>query len=135
MASESRLLAPAQLHVGHRRSRVRRARGKDVPIKELRYQIIDSFLSYGRFKLENMVKSDKPYPATRSFAILRRRRQPLHVQFWAIPEEIMRPCCRRFISSAVSITRPRGYRTNMLCVGYRVLKDSSRFFRIRGPAT
>jgi hypothetical protein len=97
---------------------------EDVPFPELRYQIVDGFCQLWRFKLENMVKSDNtvagdqiiryPSPAGGSRYTF---------SFWAIPEENYPTVLSAFFTFCRKYYDTAGYRTNMLCVGYRVLKD------------
>jgi FAD/FMN-containing dehydrogenase len=96
----------------------------DVPIPAVRYQIIDGFCQMWRFKLENLVKSNYtvagdqiiryPSPAGAS---------KYTFSFWAIPEEIYGTVLPAFFEFCKKYFENTGYRTNMLCVGYRVLKD------------
>lgn len=96
----------------------------DVPVPALRYQIIDGFCQLWRFKLENLVKSNftvagdqiirYPSPAGDS---------KYTFSFWAIPEEKYAKVLPAFFAFCRKYYETVGYRTNMLCVGYRVLKD------------
>jgi FAD/FMN-containing dehydrogenase len=97
---------------------------EDVPLPGLRYQIVDGFCQLWRFKLENMVKSDNtvagdqiiryPSPAGGSRYTF---------SFWAIPEENYATVLPEFFKFCRKYYDTAGYRTNMLCVGYRVLRD------------
>jgi hypothetical protein len=97
---------------------------EDVPVKKLRYQIVDSFLELWRFKLENLVKSDNTVPGDQ---IIRYPSNPgasrYTFSFWAIPEENYATVLPAFYQFCRKYYETAGYRTNMLCVGYRVLKD------------
>jgi FAD/FMN-containing dehydrogenase len=97
---------------------------EDVPIPELRYRIVDGFCQLWRFKLENLVKSDNtvagdqiiryPSPAGDS---------KYTFSFWAIPETNYGTVLPAFYQFCRKYYETAGYRVNMLCVGYRVLKD------------
>jgi FAD/FMN-containing dehydrogenase len=97
---------------------------EDVALPDLRYRIVDGFCQLWRFKLENMVKSDftvagdqiirYPSPAGGS---------KYTFSFWAIPEENYAAVLPAFFEFCRKYYETAGYRTNMLCVGYRVLKD------------
>ena len=97
----------------------------NIPIKTVRYKVIDGFCALWRFKLENLVQQrqhrghrpDHPairrWPttaATRSACGRSRRR-------------LTRRCCRSTSNSAKKYYEDQGYRNNMLYVGYRILKD------------
>ena len=97
---------------------------EDVPIPELRYRIVDGFCQLWRFKLENLVKSGNtvagdqiiryPSPAGGS---------KYTFSFWAMPEENYGTILPAFYQFCRKYYETAGYRVNMLCVGYRVLKD------------
>jgi FAD/FMN-containing dehydrogenase len=97
---------------------------EDVPVKDLRYQIVDGFLQLWRFKLENMIKSDNTVAGDQ---IIRYPSKPgaskYTFSFWAIPEENYATALPAFYQFCRKYYEIAGYRTNMLCVGYRVLKD------------
>jgi FAD/FMN-containing dehydrogenase len=96
----------------------------DVQIPDIRYHIIDGFCQIWRFKLENLVKSDNtlagdqiiryPSPAGDS---------KYTFSFWAIPEENYATVLPEFFQFCRKYYETTAYRVNMLCVGYRVLKD------------
>jgi FAD/FMN-containing dehydrogenase len=97
---------------------------EDVPDRDLRYRIIDGFCQLWRFKLENMVKSDF---TVASDQIIRYPSPPAPSKytfsFWAIPEENYATVLPAFSDFCRKYYQNTGYRTNMLFVGYRVLKD------------
>jgi len=97
---------------------------EDVAIPDLRYQIVDGFCQMWRFKLENLVKSDFTVPGDQII----RYPSPAGASkytfsFWAIPEENYGTVLTEFFAFCRKYYETAGYRTNMLCVGYRVLKD------------
>ncbi|HXA51976.1 MAG TPA: FAD-binding oxidoreductase [Candidatus Acidoferrum sp.] len=97
---------------------------EDVPIPELRYQIIDGFCQMWRFKLENLVKNNFTVPGDQII----RYPSPAGASkytfsFWAIPEENYAAVLPEFFAFCRKYYETTGYRTNMLYVGYRVLKD------------
>jgi len=97
---------------------------EDVPDRKLRYQIVDEFGLMWRFKLENLVKSDFTVPGDQII----RYPSPAGASkytfsFWAIPEENYATVLPAFYQFCRDYYESKGYRTNMLCVGYRVLKD------------
>ena len=96
----------------------------DVEDRNLRYQIVDEFGQIWRFKLENLVKSDFTIPGDQII----RYPSPAGASkytfsFWAIPEENYGTVLPAFYQFCRDYYKSTGYRTNMLCVGYRVLKD------------
>ena len=99
---------------------------EDVPDKNLRYSIVDGFCRLWRFKLENLVKSDFTIPGDQII----RYPSPAGASkytfsFWAIPEENYAAVLPAFFTFCRKYYETAGYRTNMLCVGYRVLKDQA----------
>jgi FAD/FMN-containing dehydrogenase len=97
---------------------------EDVPLPGLRYQIVDGFCQLWRFKLENLVKSDNTVPGDQII----RYPSPAGASkytfsFWAIPEDNYGVVLTEFFAFCRKYYETAGYRTNMLCVGYRVLKD------------
>jgi len=96
----------------------------NIPIPEIRYSVIDGFCAMWRFKLENLVKSDNTiatdqiikYPPVSD-------NSRYTFSLWAFPEEqypTVLPAYAQFVKKYYEDT---GYRTNMLHVGYRILKD------------
>lgn len=97
---------------------------EDVALPSLRYQIIDGFCQLWRFKLENLVKSNFTVPGDQII----RYPSPAGASkytfsFWAIPEENYATVLPEFFAFCRKYYETTGYRTNMLYVGYRVLKD------------
>ncbi|MEO8662753.1 MAG: D-arabinono-1,4-lactone oxidase, partial [Bryobacteraceae bacterium] len=96
----------------------------NIPIPEIRYSVIDGFCAMWRFKLETLVKSDNTIATDQII-----KYPPVSdgsrytFSLWAFPEEqypTVLPAYAQFVKKYYADT---GYRTNMLHVGYRILKD------------
>ena len=86
--------------------------GGRLPVKALRYQVIDGFCEMWRFKLENLVKSNFTVATRPDHPLsVSRRRQQYTFSLWAFPEENYAKVLPRTSHSAASITRTVGYRT------------------------
>ncbi|HTS70802.1 MAG TPA: FAD-binding oxidoreductase [Terriglobia bacterium] len=86
--------------------------------------VIDGFCAMWRFKLTNLIRSDNslapeqmiryPHPANQSSYTF---------SFWAIPEARFAEALTGYFKFSCDYYQQKGYRTNMLSVGYRVAKD------------
>jgi FAD/FMN-containing dehydrogenase len=96
----------------------------EVEDRDLRYSIVDGFCQMWRFKLENLVKSDFTVPGDQMIRYPSPSGPSKYTfSFWAIPEETYGTVLPAFFAFCRKYYADTGYRTNMLCVGYRVLKD------------
>ena len=96
----------------------------DIPEPSIRYGVIDGFCAMWRFKLTHLIKSDYtiakdqmiryPHPATNSRYTF---------SFWAIPEERFPAALTAYFQFCRDYYQQKGYRSNMISVGYRVAKD------------
>jgi hypothetical protein len=96
----------------------------EIPEPSIRYGVIDGFCAMWRFKLTNLIKSDYtlakdqmiryPHPATNSRYTF---------SFWAIPEERFPAALTAYFQFCRDYYQQKGYRSNMISVGYRVAKD------------
>ena len=90
----------------------------------IRYGVIDGFCAMWRFKLTNLIRSDYtiatdqmiryPVPANNSSYTF---------SFWAFPEARFADVIAGYFKFSRDYYQQKGYRTNMLSVGYRVAQD------------
>jgi hypothetical protein len=95
----------------------------------IRYGVIDGFCAMWRFKLTNIIRSDYtiatdqmiryPHPATNSSYTF---------SFWAFPEARFADVIAGYFKFSRDYYQQKGYRTNMLSVGYRVAQDQKSLF-------
>ena len=98
----------------------------DIADRDVRYKLVDSFNQLWRFKLENIICSDNtvatdqmiryPTPANSS---------KYTFSLWAFPEEKYPEVLAQHFEFCRNYNREKGYRTNMLYVGYRVAEDQN----------
>jgi hypothetical protein len=97
---------------------------QSVADPELRYATIDAFNAVWRLKLEHVVRSGYTLPADQIIHYPPVSDDSRYTfSFWAIPEHAYPAALRDYFSFARSYYERTGYRSNMLTVGYRVLKD------------
>jgi FAD/FMN-containing dehydrogenase len=97
---------------------------KNIPDPTVRYGVIDGFCALWRFKLENLICSDYTiatdqiirYPAVSNDS-------RYTFSFWAIPEERFPAALTEYFQFCREYYQQKGYRSNMLNVGYRISKD------------
>jgi FAD/FMN-containing dehydrogenase len=97
---------------------------KDIADKTIRYGVINNFCALWRFKLENIVTSDYTiatdqiihYPPVSDDS-------RYTFSLWAFPEEQYATVLPAFVQFSKDYYQQKGYRTNMLNVGYRISKD------------
>jgi hypothetical protein len=96
----------------------------EISDKKIRYGVIDGFCAMWRFKLTEIIHSDYtiakdqmiryPHPATNSRYTF---------SFWAIPEDRFPAALTGYFQFCRDYYEQKGYRSNMISVGYRVAKD------------
>ncbi len=99
---------------------------KDIPVPAIRYKIIDDFCAMWRFKLDHLIRSDYTiatdqiirYPAVSDDS-------RYTFSLWAFPEEAYPTVLPAFFQFCRDYYSRKGYRTNVLNVGYRIAKDTS----------
>jgi FAD/FMN-containing dehydrogenase len=96
----------------------------DISDTSIRYGVIDNFCALWRFKLENLVKSDYTI-ATDQIIHYPKVSDDSRYTFslWAFPEEQYAAVLPAFVQFSKDYYHEKGYRTNMLNVGYRIAKD------------
>lgn len=96
----------------------------DIADRTIRYGVIDGFCALWRFKLTNIIRSD--YTIARDQMI--RYPNPANdssytFSFWAFPEVRFPAAFTSYIQFCHDYYQQKGYRSNMISVGYRVTKD------------
>jgi len=96
----------------------------DISDPAIRYGVIDNFCALWRFKLENLVSSDYTI-ATDQIIHYPKVSDDSRYTFslWAFPEETYATVLPAFVQFSRDYYQQKGYRTNMLNVGYRISKD------------
>jgi FAD/FMN-containing dehydrogenase len=96
----------------------------NVSNPSVRYAIIDNFLALSRFNLETLVKSDNTVPGDQIIrypAISNDSRYTFSL--FAFPEEQYRAVLSDYFKFSTDYYQQKGYRSNLLSVGYRIAKD------------
>jgi FAD/FMN-containing dehydrogenase len=98
----------------------------EISDRTIRYGVIDGFCAMWRFKLTNLIRADYsiateqmiryPVPANNSSYTF---------SFWAFPEAKFADVMTGYFKFSRDYYQQKGYRTNMLSVGYRVAKDQN----------
>ena len=97
---------------------------RNIADPDVRYKVIDGFCAMWRFKLENLIRSD--YTVATDQII---RYPPVAddsrytFSLFAFPEESYGTVLPAYIKFCRQYYKERGYRSNMLHVGYRIGKD------------
>ncbi len=98
----------------------------DIPIASVRYAIINDFCALWRFKLTELIRSDYTIAADQTI------RYPVvsdesryTFSLWAFPEERYAEILPEYFKFCRDYYQQKGYRTNMLNVGYAIAKDQS----------
>ena len=97
---------------------------KDISNHTIRYGVIDGFCGLWRFKLTEMIRSDYTiatdqiirYPAVSDDS-------RYTFSLWAFPEEQFGAHLSAYFQFCRDYYKQKGYRSNMLNVGYRISKD------------
>ena len=99
---------------------------QDVADKTIRYGVIDGFCALWRFKLENLIRSDYTIAADQII------RYPLvsdntryTFSFYAFREESYPTVLPAYYQFCRDYYQQKGYRSNMISVGYRVAQDQN----------
>ncbi len=90
----------------------------------IRYTAVDDFCALWRFKLEHLIKSDYTIATDQIIrypAISNDSRYTFSL--WAFPEERYAAILPQYFKFCKDYYQQKGYRTNMLNVGYRIAKD------------
>jgi hypothetical protein len=97
---------------------------RDLQNKIIRYKFIDGFGALWRFKLENLITSKN---TTATDQIIRypdvSDDSRYTFSLWAFPEKTYSQLLPEYTKWVKSYYKTKGYRTNMLHVGYRIAED------------
>jgi FAD/FMN-containing dehydrogenase len=99
---------------------------KDISDPTIRYGVVNGFCAMWRFKLEHLIRSDYTiatdqiirYPAVSD-------NSRYTFSLWAFPEERYPTILPEYFKFCRDYYQQKGYRTNMLNVGYTIAKDQS----------
>lgn len=97
---------------------------QNVANHSIRYGILDSFNGLARFTFENLVKSENTSPADQMIRYPNpsdNRRYTFSL--YAFPEETWPAVLTEYFQFSRDYYAKRGYRSNMLSVGYRIAQD------------
>jgi hypothetical protein len=96
----------------------------DIADKTIRYGVINSFCGLWRFKLENIVTSNYTIATDQIIRYPKVSDDSRYTfSLWAFPEEQYASVLPAFVQFSKDYYQQKGYRTNMLNVGYRIAKD------------
>ncbi|MDR3674505.1 MAG: FAD-binding protein [Acidobacteriota bacterium] len=96
----------------------------DIADKTIRYGVINNFCALWRFKLENIVSSDYTIATDQMIHYPPVSDDSRYTfSLWAFPEEMYPTVLPAFVQFSKDYYQQKGYRTNMLNVGYRISKD------------
>jgi FAD/FMN-containing dehydrogenase len=97
---------------------------KNVAVASIRYGILDAFNATWRFQLENLVKGDYTIPGDQIIhypAVSDDSRYTFSL--FAFPEDNYATCLSDFFQFVKDYYKEKGYRSNLLYVGYWILQD------------
>ncbi|MGH9432710.1 MAG: FAD-binding oxidoreductase [Terriglobia bacterium] len=96
----------------------------EVPDPTIRYGVIDGFCAMWRFKLTNLIRSDYTIATEQMIRYPTVANDSRYTfSFWAFPEERFAAVLAGYFQFSRDYYKQKGYRSNMLSVGYRVAKD------------
>jgi hypothetical protein len=96
----------------------------EIADKNIRYSVINNFCSVWRFKLENIVTSDNTIATDQIIRYPKVSDDSRYTfSLWAFPQEIYSTVLPAYVQFAKDYYQQKGYRTNMLNVGYRISQD------------
>jgi len=99
---------------------------RDIGDKTIRYKIIDAFGGYWRWNLEHIIQSKN---TTATDQIIRypdvSDDSRYTFSLWAFPEETYAKVLPQYTKWVKNYYKTKGYRTNILHVGYRIAKDQN----------
>jgi len=100
-----------------------------VPVRRLRYALIDAYNSLIVLALVHVVRGRSTLPQAQQIRYpTTSGRSRYTFSIWAFPEERYVECLRRYFEFSKDYYARTGYRVNLLSVGYRILADRSSLF-------
>jgi hypothetical protein len=101
---------------------------ENVPDPTLRYKTIDTFGAVWRFKLENIVRGDNTVPTDQIIRYPEVAGDSRYTfSLFAFPEDKYPAVLPAYCKFCHDYYRLKGYRINLLSVGYRILQDEQSF--------
>lgn len=102
---------------------------QNISIPEIRYGLIDKYNAVNRFNLENVIVSDNTLAPDQTI----RYPQPSDdsrytFSLFAFPEATYPDVLRAYFQFSTDYYKQKGYRSNMLSVGYRIAQDQQSLF-------
>jgi D-arabinono-1,4-lactone oxidase len=98
--------------------------GQTISDPKVRYGIIDAFNALWRFKLENIITSDNTVPADEIIRYPDVSNDSRYTfSLYAFPEEQFPSVLSDFFKFSTDYYAQKGYRTDLLDVGYRIAQD------------
>jgi hypothetical protein len=99
---------------------------ENIPDPTVRYGVIDDFNAIWRFKLENLVRSDYTIATDQIISYPKVADDSRYTfSLWAFPEETYPSVLPEYFRFCQDYYKQKGYRSNMLDVGYRIAKDQN----------
>ena len=99
---------------------------RDIEDPTIRYKVIDGFNSVWRFKLENIIRSQNTVAADQIIRYPRVAGDSKYTfSLFAFPEAAYPTVLPQYCEFSRKYYEERGYRINMLCVGYRIAQDQN----------
>jgi hypothetical protein len=97
---------------------------RDIDDKPTRYKIIDAFGGIARWNLEHLVRSKNTVPTDQIIRYPEVSDDSRYTfSLWAFPEETYATVLPKYTRWVKNYYKTKGYRTNMIHVGYRIAKD------------
>jgi FAD/FMN-containing dehydrogenase len=97
---------------------------RDIENKTARYKVIDTFGALWRWNLENLIQGKNTSPPDQIIRYPDVSDDSRYTfSLWAFPEQTYSKVLPRYTKWVKNYYRTKGYRTNMLHVGYRIAKD------------
>ena len=98
----------------------------EISDRTIRYGVIDGFCAMWRFKLTNLIRADYSIAAEQMIRYpVPANNSSYTFSFWAFPETSFPAVLAGYFKFSRDYYQQKGYRSNMLSVGYRVAKDQN----------
>ena len=102
---------------------------QNISVPDIRYGLIDKYNAVNRFNLETVIMSDNTLAPDQTI----RYPQPSDdsrytFSLFAFPEAIYPDVLKAYFQFSTDYYKQKGYRSNMLSVGYRIAQDQQSFF-------
>jgi FAD/FMN-containing dehydrogenase len=99
---------------------------RDIDDKKARYKIIDAFGGIARWNFETLVRSKNTRASDQMIRYPEVSDDSRYTfSLWAFPEETYAKVLTKYTKWVKNYYKTKGYRTNMIHVGYRIAKDQA----------